>query len=130
MVIDLSAVVVLGLSRTYYLRFLTNLPPMTVLVHPHDIVSTTWLALLIVQSRLVAANQVNLHMKLWVLGVALAALITIIGVWTVVAQAGISRIRPTRLNNAQHTLVSLTSLLMFDVYIALGVAYRRLAREP
>jgi hypothetical protein len=123
--IALSLVVIAGFSRTYYLRFLSDLPPMTVLVHLHGLVFTAWLALFIAQTRLIAARRVDLHRKLGIAGLVLAVIIIVNGVWTVVAQAGIPRIRVTGLNNAQHTLVSLASLVMFAGFIALGLIYRR-----
>ena len=123
--IALSLVIVAGFSRTYYLRFLSDLPPMTVLVHLHGIVFTAWLALFIAQTRLIAAHRVDLHMKLGIAGVVLAAIITVVGLWTLVVGAGTPRVRATGLTNTQHTLVGITSIGMFAVFIALGVATRR-----
>lgn len=123
--IALSLVVILGFSRTYYLRFLADLPPMTMLVHLHGLVFTAWLALFITQTQLIAAHRVDLHMKLGVAGVALAAAITLIGLWTVVVGAGPARVRVTGLTNAQHTLVGITSIGMFASFVALGVTTRR-----
>jgi hypothetical protein len=123
--IALSLVVILGFSRTYYLRFLSDLPPMTLLVHLHGLVFTAWLALFIVQTRLVAAHRIDLHRKLGIAGVVLAALIIATGLWTVVVGAGPARIRVTGLTNAQHTLVGITSLAMFAAFVALGVATRK-----
>ena len=125
--IALSLVVILGFSRTYYFRFLSDLPPMTLLVHAHGIVFTAWLALFIAQTRLIAAHRVDLHMKLGIAGVVLAIIITAVGVWTVVVGAGTPRVRLSGLTNAQHTLVGFTSIGLFAVFIALGVAMRRRA---
>jgi hypothetical protein len=123
--IALSLVVILGFSRTYYLRALFDLPPMTLLVHLHGIVFTAWLALFIAQTRFVAANRIDLHMKLGIAGVVLAAVIFLSGLWTVVVGAGTPRVRITGLTNAQHTLVGITSIGLFAVFVALGVAKRR-----
>jgi hypothetical protein len=123
--IALSLVVVAGFSRTYYLRFLSDLPPMTMLVHLHGLVFTAWLALFVAQTRFIAAHRVDLHMKLGIAGVVLAVVITVVSLWTVVVLAGIPRVRATGLTNAQHTLVGITSIGMFAVFIALGVATRR-----
>jgi hypothetical protein len=123
--IALSLVIVAGFSRTYYLRFLSDLPPMTLLVHLHGLVFTAWLALFVTQTRLIAAHRVDLHMKLGIAGVVLAAIITVVGLWTVVIGAGTPRVRATGLTNAQHTLVGITSIGLFAVFIALGVATRR-----
>jgi hypothetical protein len=125
--IALSLVVILGFSRTYYFRFLSDLPPMTLLVHVHGIFFTAWLALFIAQTRLIAAHRIDLHMKLGIAGVVLAIIITAVGVWTVVVGAGTPRIRPSGLTNAQHTLIGFTSIALFAVFIVLGVAMRRRA---
>jgi hypothetical protein len=123
--IALSVVVIAGFTRTYYLRSLFDLPPMTVLVHLHGLTFTAWLALFIAQTRLVAAHRVDLHMKLGIAGLVLAVIITVVSLWTVVVLAGIPRVRATGLTNTQHTLVGLASIVMFAVFIALGAALRR-----
>jgi hypothetical protein len=123
--IALSLVVILGFSRTYYFRFLSDLPPMTLLVHAHGLIFTAWLALFIAQTRLIAAHRVDLHMKLGIAGVVLAVILFVHGIWTVVVGAAVPRVRITGLTNAQHTLVGLTSIGLFAVFIALGVATRR-----
>jgi hypothetical protein len=123
--IALTLVIIVGFSRTYYLRFLFDLPPMTLLVHLHGLVFTAWLALFVVQTRLIAAHRVDLHMKLGIAGVVLAVIITVVGIWTLVVQAGIPRVRATGLTNTQHTLVGITSIGMYAAFIALGLATRR-----
>jgi hypothetical protein len=123
--IALSLVVIAGFSRTYYLRFLYDLPPLTTLVHVHGLVFTAWLALFIVQTRLIAASRVDLHRKLGIAGIALAAAVIVLGVWTLVVGAAVPRVRATGLTNTQHTLVGLTSIGLFTVFVALGVITRR-----
>lgn len=123
--IALAIVIIAGFSRTYYLRFLSDLPPMTVLVHLHGLVFTAWLALFVAQTRLIAAHRVDWHMKLGIAGVVLAATIILVGLWTVVVGAGTPRVRATGLTNAQHTMVGITSIGLFAAFIALGVATRR-----
>src|SRR5688572_24788511 len=119
--VALSLVVILGFSRTYYFRFLSDLPPMTLLVHAHGLLFTAWLALFIAQTRLIAAHRVDLHMKLGIAGVVLALILTVVSLWTVVVMAGKPGVRVTGLTNAQHTLVGLTSTAMFVAFFALGV---------
>jgi hypothetical protein len=123
--IALSLVIIAGFSRTYYLRFLSDLPPMTVLVHVHGLVFTAWLGLFIAQTQLIAAHRVDLHMKLGIAGVALAVIMTVISLWTVAVMAGKPGMRITGLTNAQHSLVGLTTTAMFVAFLALGLATRR-----
>jgi hypothetical protein len=118
---------IVGFSRTYYFRFLTELPPLTTLVHLHGAVFTAWLLVFVAQTRLVAAHRVDLHMKLGIAAVALAALIVLVGLATAAVKASEPRIHPSGLTAAQFSVVGLTSIGMFAVFIAAGVAFRRRA---
>ncbi len=120
-----AALVFAGFSRTYYLRVLYDLPPLTLLVHLHGLVSTAWLALFIVQTRLVTARRVDLHMKLGVAGAGLAVAMVIVGVLTAVANAPQPGLRASGLTNAQFTTVPLTTTVLFSVLFALALRFRR-----
>jgi len=119
--------VVIGFSRTYYFRFLSDLPPLTLLVHLHGVVFTVWLAVFVAQTRLIAANRVDLHMKLGIAALALAALILAVGFATVAVKATEPRIHPSGLTPPQFTIVGLSSLAIFATCIAFGIAWRRRA---
>src|SRR5262245_9823894 len=103
----LLAVVLGGFARTYYLRYWFDVPPITVLLHLHSIVFTAWFALFVVQTRLIAAQNYRLHMRVGVAGVVLAALVVLLGLATTVVSATSPRIRPMGLNSAQFTFVPL-----------------------
>jgi len=121
----LSVFTIIGFSRTYYFRFLTDLPPLTLLVHLHGAVFTAWLAVFVAQTRLVAANRVDLHMKLGIAAVVIALLVLIIGFLTMAVKANEPRIHPSGLTPAQLTVVGMTSLGMFAAFVGLGIALRR-----
>ena len=125
MAIALSLFVIIGFSQTYYLRFLTDLPPLDTLVHLHAIVFTAWLLVFIVQTRLVAAHRVDLHMKLGIAAVALAVVIIGISFATAAVKATIPRIHPSGLTPPQFTIVGIMSLVLFAGFLALGIASRR-----
>jgi hypothetical protein len=123
--IALAAFILIAFTRTYYLRFLSDLPPLSALMHVHGVVFTAWLALFIAQTRLIAARRVDLHMKLGIAGAGLAALIVVIGLATVAASAATPRVRASGLTSAQASIIALTSITSFAVLIALGIALRR-----
>ena len=123
----LAAFTIVGFSRTYYLRFLSDLPPMTLLVHLHGLVFTGWLVLFVAQTRFVAAHRVDLHMKLGIAGVLLAVLIVAFGFATMAVKANEPRIHPSGLTPSQFTVIGATSLGMFAIFVALGIALRRRA---
>jgi hypothetical protein len=125
MAIALSLFVIIGFSRTYYLRFLTDLPPLDTLVHWHSVIFSAWLAVFIVQTRLVAAHRVDLHMRLGIAAMALAAAIVAVSFATTAVKATIPRVHPSGLTPPQFTIVGVMSLVLFAGFLAFGMAYRR-----
>ena len=123
----LAVFTVIGFSRTYYFRFLTDLPPLSTLVHLHGAVFTAWLLVFVAQTRLVAAHRVDLHMKLGIAAVVIAVLVITVGFLTMAVKANEPRIHPSGLTPPQFTVVGMTSLGMFAVFVALGIAMRRRA---
>jgi hypothetical protein len=123
----LAAFTIVGFSRTYYFRFLTDLPPLTVLVQLHGAVFTAWLLVFVAQTRLIAAHRVDLHMKLGIAALVIAVLILVVGFLTMAVKANEPRIHPSGLTPPQFTVVGLTSLGMFAAFVALGIAFRRRA---
>src|SRR5690349_14965526 len=127
MAIALALFVIVGFSRTYYLRFLTDLPPLETLVHLHGIAFTAWLLVFVAQTRLVAAQRIDLHMKLGLAAVALAIVVIAIGFATTAVKATMPRIHPSGLTPPQFTAVGMMSLALFGGFFALGIAFRRRA---
>jgi hypothetical protein len=127
MAIALSLFVFVGFSRTYYLRFLTDLPPVQTLVHWHSLVFSAWLLVFIAQTRLVAARRVDLHMKLGIAAVALAVVVVAISFATTAVKATIPFIHSSGLTAPQFTIVGIMSLVLFAGFLALGIAFRRRA---
>jgi hypothetical protein len=127
MAIALSLFVIIGFSRTYYLRFLTDQPPLEMLVHLHSVVFSAWLLVYIAQTRLVAAQRVDLHMKLGIAAVALAVIVVLTSFATTAVKATMPRIHPSGLTPPQFTMVGIMSLVLFAGFLALGIAFRRRA---
>ena len=66
--------VLVGFAPSYYLAGLFKAPLPNLLVHIHGAVFSSWILLLIVQTSLVAADRVDVHRRLGLLGFALACL--------------------------------------------------------
>lgn len=118
-------ITVIGFSRTYYLRFLADLPPMTTLVHLHGVVFTAWLALVILQVRFIAKHRIDLHRITGVVGIVLALMVIAVTIATVFANTVIPRIRPNGLTPPQASITGFTSTLLFTIFVGLGIAFRR-----
>ncbi|HTU64960.1 MAG TPA: hypothetical protein VMF52_03330 [Steroidobacteraceae bacterium] len=112
-------------ARTFYLRYWFDVPPINVLLTLHGLVFTAWFALFIVQTRLIAANNVRAHMQLGVAGVVLAILVIIVSIITTVESASAPRLRPMGMNSQQFAFVPFFQVLMFTSLFGTAVAMRR-----
>lgn len=120
----LCAAVVIGFARTYYLRLLFDLPPLTRAAHVHGILSTLWLALHFTQARLVVARRIDWHRTLGVIT-------AIVGVFTFL-QAGDFAITAAQTGHAppgrspqQFLSFSLGTTFMFGLFLFSALAMRR-----
>jgi len=125
--LTLALFTIFAFSRTYYFRFLSDLPPLVTLVHLHGLLFTSWLVVFVVQTRFIARDRVDLHMRLGLGAVFLAAAIVAVGLATAFHSAAIPRIRPSGLTPPQFSVVAIGSILLFATFVALGVALRHRA---
>jgi hypothetical protein len=121
----LVAFVVVGFTRTYYSRILTDPPPLTTMIHLHAAVFTIWMALFLVQVGLVAAHRVQLHRKLGIASAIFAGVVFVVGVLATFETAISSHLSASGLAPPQFSIIAFTSIGMFGVFIALGLVYRR-----
>lgn len=121
----LVAFVVVGFAPSYYLRILTDPPRLTTLMHVHATVFTVWLALFLVQVGLVAAHRVDLHRRLGIASAVFASIVVIVGMLAVFQTAISNHVSPSGLAPPQFSIIPLTSISLFAVFIALGIVYRR-----
>ena len=129
MAIAILAVAILGFARTYFLRPLLpaptpELPGLTHLVHLHAFLFTGWVLLLFAQTRLVAAQRIDLHRRAGILGVAMA--ITMVGVGALVALHAVIRgVAPFGMDPHRFLIVPLVAITLFSVFVVAGVRARR-----
>ena len=76
--------VFLGFSRSYFLKPYYGTPELSLHVHIHGLVFTSWVLLFLAQTTLVATDRTDLHRKLGVGGAVLAALLLIMGTATAI----------------------------------------------
>src|SRR5688500_12725841 len=103
--IVLVVFIIIGFSRTYYLRFLSDLPPIRVVIQVHGLVFTAWLALLVAQTQLVAAHRFDLHRKLGMVGALLALLVMATSVAAMLVSAATPRMSQLGLTAPQSSIV-------------------------
>lgn len=123
-----AAVIVLtafgGFARTYYLKGAFDSPSLPMLVHVHAAVMTAWIILFVTQTRLVAAQRVDLHRRLGVFGAILLVLIVVIGVVTAIESAR-RGLAPTDMPPLMFLVIPLGTVFVFAVLAGAALAYRR-----
>jgi hypothetical protein len=121
----LALIVFAGFARTLYLRYWFQVPPIDLSTLLHGIVFTAWMLLFVVQTRLIAANNVRAHMKLGMTGLVLAALVFALGMVTVVLSASAARPRPMGMPSHQFVFVPFFLLWAFAGLVTSAALLRR-----
>lgn len=115
-----------GFARSYYLKPYFGTPPaLTPLLHLHGLVFTSWLALLLAQTLLVAANRTRVHRRLGVAGGALAVLMVVVGTLTAVVRAKVFEVPPGTPSPLVFLTIPLGDMLVFGLLVGAGFYYRR-----
>ena len=73
----IAIIVAVGFARTYYLKAWLHPRPLTLRLHLHGLMLTSWIVLFLVQTGLIAASRITAHRRLGLAGAALAALAVI-----------------------------------------------------
>lgn len=128
MAIALLITVLVGFSRTYYLNGAFGEPfVLTPLLHWHGIAFSAWMLLLVAQTSLIAAARVDLHRRLGIAGVALAALLVILGSAVAITRTSDGTIADHGAPPLVFLAVPLFGMLVFCVLVAAAVYWRRQA---
>ncbi|MBC7909817.1 MAG: hypothetical protein H7Y30_04910 [Pyrinomonadaceae bacterium] len=125
MAIAFVVTVFAGFAPTYYLRPYFGMPQLAPLLHLHGIVFTSWIALFLTQTTLIAAKRTGIHRRLGIVGGALAVTMVIIGVVTAIIrtqQSTTSLVGPSPLS---FLIIPLGDMLVFASLVGAGFYFRR-----
>ena len=114
-----------GFAPTYYLRPYFNATPLLPLLHLHGMVFTSWLALFLIQTTLVAAHRTDIHRRLGILGGVIAALMIVIGPTTAVIRASQGATPVPGISPLSFLVVPLGDMFVFALLVGVGFYYRR-----
>lgn len=120
-------IVLAGFGRTFYLRGLFDLPPLTsVLVHVHGVLMTAWVVLFATQVWFVSSKRIRIHQRLGYSGIALASLIVVVGFVTAVRAARYPPASaPPDIPPLSFLAVPLFDLVMFVMIFGAAIHFRR-----
>ena len=118
------AAVFVGFSRSYYLKGWYGSPALPTLYHVHGVLFTSWMALLVAQTTLVASRRTPLHRRIGVAGGVLAALMTVAALAMTVdlARRAVAGSSPEGLG---FVIVPFMTLIVFPVLVGAALYYRR-----
>jgi hypothetical protein len=129
MAVAMLLTALVGFSRTYFLGLISGhattitgrVPNAT--VHLHALLFTSWLVLLIVQTRLIASHRVKVHRKLGYFGVALATAMVVVGGRTAVEAARLGAVLPGN-NPWSFTAIPFGDITTFAIFFLGAVLWR------
>ena len=125
MAIAILITVLLGFSRTYFLKSYFGTPELSLLVHIHGLVFTSWVLLFLTQTTLIATDRTDLHRRLGVGGAVLAALLLIVGTTTAILRVASGRPSPIPgVPPLSFLAVPLFDMVVFAILIGAGLALR------
>jgi len=131
MAIVTAVTILAGFSSTYVPKLVAGAPGLPWIIHLHAVVFTSWLVFYVTQTTLVLTGRTAVHRRLGVAGVALAALMLIVGSATAitVARLGARGIPGVEFPDVEgFLLLNLTAVSVFTVLVAAGWYFRRNAQ--
>jgi len=120
----LFAGMLFGFSKTLYLRSFFPVPPIPFYLYVHGIVLTTWFALVLTQTSLIATHRQDIHRRLGFAALAVAVVLVPLNVFVVAHAAERAHGAITPLLKLE-TIGDLWSLIWFAGFVSAGVYFRR-----
>ena len=130
MALLMALAVFAGFARTFYLRAFMDVPTisgdveLSPLVYVHGAVFTSWVVLFLVQTALVRSRRVDVHRRLGIAAMFLAAAMIVIGLHTAVTAAARGS-APPGADALAFMAVPFTDVVLFTLFVSTAFAKRR-----
>ncbi len=115
-----------GFSRSYFLKAQFGTPPLSLLLHVHGLVFTSWILLFLAQTTLVATRRPDIHRRVGVFGGVLAVLVVVVGTATAIIRvkqgATVPGVPPLNF-----LAIPLFDMVVFAILVSAGFYYRHRA---
>jgi hypothetical protein len=123
-------VVLVGYFKSYYFSAFFDVKPVAnMLVHAHGVVMTLWVVYFSAQIALIRTKNVRLHMTMGMVGVALAALVVVVGMATAYDAQLVRGAAPPGVNPHSFFVLPALDMLLFVVFFAGAIYYRKRPTE-
>jgi hypothetical protein len=119
--------VLAGFSRTYFLKAYFGTPELSLLLHVHGLVFTSWIFLFVAQTSLVASRRTDIHRRLGGLGALLAALLVIVGTATAILRVKGGSAPIPGVPPLAFLAIPLFDMVVFSILVGAGLYYRHRA---
>lgn len=113
-----------GFAQTYYLKPFIQTLPLRTMTHFHGLTMSAWIILFAAQVFLIRSKNVALHMRLGWAGVALAAVVIVVGLVTSV-EAAKNGIAPGGIDPLAFMIVPLGDMVVFAILFGAAIYYRK-----
>ena len=122
--------VLIGYFKSYYFRAFFDVKPLaTSLVHLHAIVMTTWVIYFSSQIALIRTKNVKLHMTMGLAGIALAAIVVVVGMAAAFDAHIVRGTAPAGLDPHSFFMIPTSDMLVFVMLFAGAIYYRKRPAE-
>ena len=127
MALLIAITVFAGFSRSYFLKSYFGSPDLSLLLHIHGLVFTSWILLFLVQTTLVASRRTDIHRRLGVFGGVLAILVVIMGTATAIFRVKGGAHPIPGVSPLSFLAIPLFDMLVFATLVGAALYYRHRA---
>ena len=122
--------VLLGYFKTYYFSTFFDVPSVAnALVHFHGIVMSVWVLYFVAQVILIRTKNIKLHMTMGFVGIALAAIVVIVGMATAYDAQLVRHAAPPGANPHSFFILPAGDMTLFVLFFAGAIYYRKRPTE-
>jgi len=122
--------VLAGYFKSYYFSAFFDVKPVAnALVHMHGVVMTLWVLYFTAQVALIRTKNVKLHMSMGAAGVALAALVIVVGMATAYDAHVVRAVAPAGINPHGFFLIPFFDMALFVAFFGGAIYFRKRPAE-
>jgi hypothetical protein len=128
--IGFPLVVFIGYFRTYYFSTFFDVPAVAnTLVHAHGVVMSVWVLFFVSQTALIRTKTIKVHITMGFVGIALAALVIVVGLATAYDAQLVRGAAPPGVNPHAFFLLPVGDMAIFAGLFSGAVYFRKKATE-